>query len=448
MDFLTKCEFEEGTYYEAISSQHCANEIKAISLSIDVDNMKENNDTTHRSNGGMKLSKLNSHSPKMTSNSLTTSSKRSPMKTASQKLSPIRSPLGDLSSNSHSPKRSPKKETRRGTKSTSIEASPKKREIVVMPSSRTSILMEEVAAAGIVELNTTQPKRIVSTPTTAVVTIIPMSDIVSESIAPSCCDVNDNWNHYQAISNYCFEKLSTINDVDYSVGVWSDDDIVQLNINRLATERLNSTDEMREVNQDSTMKNIAMESLEATNAQLVNALSTQTQMISTLKSYNMDLEHIISSLTVLMHEKDMALNDASQFDEMNNCANTKIVTSIHNKYKEETKAKESYITNLHTYLRIQRRTICTYQTHVSVLQSHVDDKYLNRSMLDDIVHYCFTYSSSRVFRKAYNILSTANVVFGIIIPLISIILLIATFLWQKQHMQGICEFHLFTFSFI
>lgn len=354
MDFLTKCEMEEGTYYDNMSS-------------IDVKNMKENMDTTHRNNGGTRLSKLNSQSPKMTSNSTTTSSKRSPMKTASNKLSPIRSPLGDLSSNSHSPKRSPKKETRRGTKSTPIVT-----EIVVMPFSRTSILVEEVAAAGIVESNTTQPKHIVSTPPTAVVTIIPMSNIVSESIAPSCCDVNNNWNHYQVISNYCFEKF----DVDDSVGVWSDDDIVQLNINRLATEWLDSTDEMQGVNQDSMMENIAMKSLEATNAQLVKSLNTQTQIISTLKSYNMDLEHIISSLTVLMHEKDEALNDASQFNAMNNCANTKIVTSIQSKFKEETKVKELYITNLHTYLRIQRRTIDTYQTHVSVLQSHVDNRII------------------------------------------------------------------------
>lgn len=397
-------------------------------------------DTTHRSNGGMRLSKLNSHSSKMKANSTTVSPKRSSMKRASNNLSPtIRSPLGDLSSNSHSPKRSPKKETRRVARTTSIVTSPKKKkEITVIPFSSTSTFVEEVAAAEIVQSNTAQPKLIQSTSTTtaAVTTIIPLSDIVSESIGPSCCVDDDNWNHYQAISNYCFEKLSTINN------------------NGLATDEwLNRNAVMKEANQDNTMTSrvsndmvIQMESLEATNAQLVNALSTQTQMISTLKSYNMDLEHIISTLTVLMDEKDKALSAASQFDVMNNIANTKIVTSIHEKYKEETKVKESYITNLHTYLRIQRRTIDTYQTHVSVLQYHVDNK-LNRSMLDDIADHCFTCSSSRVFRKAYNILSTANVVFGIIIPLVSIVLLVITFLWQKQHMQGIFEFHLFTFSF-
>lgn len=396
-------------------------------------------DTTHHSNGGMRLSNLNSHSSKMTANSTTVLPKRSPMKTASNKLSPtIRSPLGDLSSNSHSPKRSPKKETRRVARTTSIVTSPKKKEITVIPFSSTSTFVEEVAAAGMVESNTTQPKLIQSTSTTtaAVTTIIPLSDIVSESIEPSCCVDDDNWNHYQAISNYCFEKLSTINNDGLATDEW-----------------LNRNAGMKEANQDNTTTSrvsndmvIQMESLEATNAQLVNSLSTQTQMISTLKSYNMDLEHIISSLTVLMDEKDEALSAASQFDVMKNIANTKIVTSIHDKYKEETKVKESYITNLHTYLRIQRRTIDTYQTHVSVLRSHVDNKS-NRSMLDDIVDHCFAYSSSWVFRKAYNILSTANVVFGIIIPLVSIILLITTFLWQKQHMQGIFEFHLFTFSF-
>ena len=368
------------------------------------------------------------------------------MKTTSNKLSPVRSPLMDLSSNSHSPKRSPKKETRRGTKTNSIMISPKK-EILVMPSGSITSLAEEVAA-DIVE-----PLRILSTTTAAVTTVIPLSDIVSESIAPSCCvGDDDNWNHYQAISNYCFEKLSTINKEGDSVEVCTNDEIDTMNINRLATERLYGNADMKEVNQDNTTTlrvdndmEKQMESLEATNAHLVNALSTQTLIISTLKSYNVNLEHIISSLTVLMDEKDKALSDASQFDSMNDIANNKIVTSIHDKYKEESKEKELYITNLQTYLRFQRQTIDTYQTHVTVLQSHVDSK-LNRSMLDDIVDYCFTYSSSRVFRKAYKILSTANIVFAIIIPLVSI-LLIATFVWQRQHMQGICELHLFTFSF-
>jgi hypothetical protein len=75
MDFLTKCEFEEGTYYEELSSQYCADDVKATSLSIDVENRKENMDTTHRRYGGMKLSKLNSQSPKMMAN-LTAVSRR------------------------------------------------------------------------------------------------------------------------------------------------------------------------------------------------------------------------------------------------------------------------------------------------------------------------------------------------------------------------------------
>lgn len=56
---------------------------------------------------------------------------------------------------------------------------------------------------------------------------------------------------------------------------------------------------------------------------------------------------------------------------MNDCANTNILSSVHEKYKEESKVKESFITNnLHTYLRIERRTIdVIYHTHLAVLQS-------------------------------------------------------------------------------
>jgi len=249
-------------------------------------------DTTHRSNGGMRLSNLNSHSSKMTANSTTVLPKRSPMKTASNKLSPtIRSPLGDLSSNSHSPKRSPKKETRRVARTTSIVTSPKKKEITVIPFSSTSTFVEEVAAAGIVESNTTQPKLIQSTSTTtaAVTTIIPLSDIVSESIEPSCCVDDDNWNHYQAISNYCFEKLSTIKNDCLATDEW-----------------LNRNAGMKEANQDNTTTSrvsndmvIQMESLEATNAQLVNSLSTpNTNDKHTEKlQYGLGTYHLIINCT-------------------------------------------------------------------------------------------------------------------------------------------------------
>jgi hypothetical protein len=94
-------------------------------------------------------------------------------------------------------------------------------------------------AANMVESNTLS-----TTTTAAVTTIIPLSDIVSESIATSCCvDDNDNWNHYQAISNYCFEKLSTINNDSDSVEVCTTNDSIDtMNNFAVGRERIESSE--------------------------------------------------------------------------------------------------------------------------------------------------------------------------------------------------------------
>ncbi|KAL3763141.1 hypothetical protein ACHAW5_004644 [Stephanodiscus triporus] len=284
-------EFEDGLDYMAIS-RYCVEKVTPVVVKKKYDPDFQPLTVTRRQSSNL----VCSLSPKRISKSSTSPRRGGPIETRP----PVRSPLGHISPN-RSPKLSPKRAFSRKRGTATFAIPPKKP--TSFPNGTCST---EEADDKCLSMST--------------VAIVPDNRRALVSFGEIVCG-----SHYQAISNYCIEKVSSFDDSSKKVSTGN----IERNVRHVAIERPHesstlgsesgvavqmpecvSMDERslegaRRVDSRQNSDTVTDgDDLEGNSAQLAKSLEIQARMIDSLKSHNTDLSHIVSSLTKLMDEKD------------------------------------------------------------------------------------------------------------------------------------------------
>ena len=126
---------------------------------------------------------------------------------------------------------------------------------------------------------------------------------------------------------------------------------------------------------------------EETVIQLLDELSKQSGLVRALTSQNEDAMRKISSFEQLVREKDQEIEDGNYYNEMNDCANEKMLKFASERYEKQLNEQQQRIANLITIIQRQQvgqddcvysmiREKCMLQKELSILKRHLNEEAL------------------------------------------------------------------------
>ena len=126
---------------------------------------------------------------------------------------------------------------------------------------------------------------------------------------------------------------------------------------------------------------------EETVTQLLNELSKQLALVRALTNRNEDAMRKISSFEQLVREKDQEIEESNYYNEMNDCANEKLLKFASERYEKQLNEQQQRVANLMTIIQRQQvgqddcvysliREKCMLQKELSILKRHLNEEAL------------------------------------------------------------------------
>ena len=126
---------------------------------------------------------------------------------------------------------------------------------------------------------------------------------------------------------------------------------------------------------------------EETVTQLLNELSKQLALVRALTNRNEDAMRKISSFEQLVREKDQEIEESNYYNEMNDCANEKLLKFASERYEKQLNEQQQRVANLMTIIQRQQvgqddcvysliREKCMLQKELSILKRHFNEEAL------------------------------------------------------------------------
>lgn len=126
---------------------------------------------------------------------------------------------------------------------------------------------------------------------------------------------------------------------------------------------------------------------EETVTQLLNELSKQLVLVRALTNRNEDAMRKISSFEQLVREKDREIEESNYYNEMNDCANEKLLKFASERYEKQLNEQKQRVANLITIIQRQQvgqddcvysliREKCMLQKELSILKRHLNEEAL------------------------------------------------------------------------
>eukprot|EP00579_Thalassiosira_antarctica_P013559 CAMPEP_0201936000 /NCGR_PEP_ID=MMETSP0903-20130614/36627_1 /ASSEMBLY_ACC=CAM_ASM_000552 /TAXON_ID=420261 /ORGANISM="Thalassiosira antarctica, Strain CCMP982" /LENGTH=487 /DNA_ID=CAMNT_0048476585 /DNA_START=34 /DNA_END=1494 /DNA_ORIENTATION=+ len=125
---------------------------------------------------------------------------------------------------------------------------------------------------------------------------------------------------------------------------------------------------------------------EQENTKLLESLVSQRGLIDSLKSLNIEPAQTICSLMHLIGEKDTALAAMSHFNDMNNCANRKLLAHANEKHQGEMRKHKLRTKNLYSLISLQLREKLVLQRELALIKLQMKDgsiEIMDRQYLEE-----------------------------------------------------------------
>ena len=120
---------------------------------------------------------------------------------------------------------------------------------------------------------------------------------------------------------------------------------------------------------------------------LVKELAKQSVMVRALTSHNEDAMRQISSFEQLVREKDQEIEDSKYYNEMNDCANKRLLTFATERHERQFNEQQQRVANLVKIIQRQQlggsehvnsliREKCMLQEELSIVKRHLNEEAL------------------------------------------------------------------------
>jgi len=120
---------------------------------------------------------------------------------------------------------------------------------------------------------------------------------------------------------------------------------------------------------------------------LVKELAKQSVMVRALKSHNEDAMRQISSFEQLVREKDQEIEDSKYYNDMNDCANKRLLTFATERHERQLNEQQQRVANLVKIIQRQQlggsehvnsliREKCMLQEELSIVKRHLNEEAL------------------------------------------------------------------------